>query len=134
VTGWALTLRFADGGARAALWNQKPGRLSYTPLKKQDPIDVDAIKQVLPGSGWTLFRVPGVGADDTFLDHIFGTTFVLTAIEQNGKETTARTPPGTWLRRVDTIWLLDEWQMLKQLECQKIFKLGQYRRLCYWAR
>jgi hypothetical protein len=37
VTGWALTLRFADGGARAALWNQKPGSAVIYSAEKAGP-------------------------------------------------------------------------------------------------
>jgi len=59
--------------------------------------EAQAISSHVPARGWLLFTLSY--AQKEFDDHIFGATFILTAVENESARSRLEKPPGQWLHR-----------------------------------
>lgn len=103
VHDWRLELRHGEKHWKTA-WVQKVkgGVTDYSvPPVDLEVVDVQIIPPEVPSAGWLLFIIPSIGPEG--FHHIFGATFVLTAVEDDSTESSMLKPPGEWLHRASRI-------------------------------
>jgi hypothetical protein len=110
VTHWMLQLKGGDKD-RPGFNLPFPRKLRYSPYPYPSDGElrvIEPLKEWLPGAGWLFFEVPGLTENDPLIDHIFGATFVLVAVERNGQRADSTKLPGPWLHRATEIFPLDD--------------------------
>jgi len=103
VTEWRLHLNY-ERAARGAFHipiEPTKMRLEYCPTGDRNVHRADPMPKAVPDRGWILFSVQQ--ASDELFDHVFGGTFVLNAVEHDGRTSTLKQPPEFWLHRADII-------------------------------
>jgi hypothetical protein len=103
VTEWRLHLKYETAANTAFHIPIDPTktRLEYCPAEDRNVYRANPMPKAVPDRGWILFGISQ--ASDELFDHVFGGTFVLNAVEHDGKTSTLKQPPDFWLHRADII-------------------------------